>query len=382
MEKPLIVGVDIRDLKVAKTGTRTYLLELCNEFKKMQSSSIRFEFLDTSIPIYGGNNKLLKWVGHFQYQLWKQVALPLKALSKGCDIVFCTDNFVPLIHLGYKTIPVFHDAFFFETPDNYGKLWLWLYMKTALPAAKRSSFIVTPTVYSKKRIQHFTGIADDKLVVVVEGAHTANKMEPGDLDTLNLPIESKQYILHAGSFFKRKNIPALVRALAKLQRDGFENLKLVLAGPLPVNKAENDYQEVVRTIEEHNLTNHVVLTGYLTDEQLHLLYKHAMLYAFPSISEGFGLPVLEAFSHNVPVVVANNTCLPEVGGNAVFTFDPFNADEIAEVMKRILLDSNLRDEMILKGREQLKKYTWQKAAEQLVVIFKKAANYPLNTSIC
>lgn len=376
MAKPLIVGVDVRDLKIAKTGTRTYLLELCNEFKKMQSSSIRFEFLDTSLPIYKGNNKLLKWAGHFQYQLWKQLSLPLKARTKRCDIVFCTDNFVPLIHLGYKTIPVFHDAFFFETPENYGKLWLWLYMKTALPAAKRSPFIVTPTTYSKKRIQHFTGIADDKLAVVVEGAPTSILESVGKtgLNKLNLAIESKQYILHAGSFFKRKNIPILIKAFAKLKTEGFDRLKLVLAGPLPVNEAENDYREVVQTIQQHCLSKHVVLTGYLPDDQLQLLYKHAALYAFPSINEGFGLPVLEAFSHNVPVVVANNTCLPEVGGDAVLTFDPLNADEIADAMKKVLLDSDLRYEMTTKGQEQLKKYTWQKAAEQLVTLFKKAAN--------
>ncbi|MEN0056941.1 MAG: hypothetical protein AAGC65_24895, partial [Mucilaginibacter sp.] len=145
MAKPLTVAVDIRDLRLAKTGTRTYLEEVCKAFKKMESEQLHFHFLDTLFPVYTGNSKWLKLVEHARYQLWKQLFLPLKAWSKGCDIVFCTDNFVPLIHLGYQTIPVFHDAFFFETPDDYGKLWLWLYKKTAIPAARRSPFVVTPT---------------------------------------------------------------------------------------------------------------------------------------------------------------------------------------------------------------------------------------------
>ncbi|PJJ84077.1 glycosyltransferase family 4 protein [Mucilaginibacter auburnensis] len=374
MAKPLTIGVDVRDIKVAKTGTRTYLIEICREFKKLESETVKFKFLDTSLPIYGGGNKLLKWVGHFQYQFWKQISLPLKAWTNKCDVVFCTDNFVPIIHLGYTTVPVFHDAFFFENPENYGRLWLWLYMKTALPAAKRSPVIVTPTAYSKQRIHHFTGIAANKLVVVTEGAPVSIGNQNNDLKLLNLPVESRQYILHAGSFFKRKNLPALIAAFAKLKADGFGDLKLVLAGPTPVNKAENDYHEVINAINDYQLGDAVILTGYLPDEHLQILYKHALLYAFPSINEGFGLPVLEAFRNGVPVVVANNTCLPEVGGDAVLTFDPFNIEAIAAAMKEVLLDDILKKEMITKGHQQLKKFTWAGAAEQLVEIFKNAAN--------
>ena len=376
MAKPLTIGVDMRDLKVAKTGTRTYLLELCREFKQMQSPELKFEFIDTHLPIYTGNNKLLKWAEHVNYQLWKQVILPVKACGKRCDIVFCTDNFVPLVHLGYKTIPVFHDAFFFETPENYGKLWLWLYKKTALPAARRSPVIITPTAYSKKQLQHFTGIPAEQLAVVFEGArHQEKEYSEEDLEALELPISSKNYLMHAGSFFKRKNIPMLIQAFAKVKVEGYPDLKLVLAGPLPVNKAENDYREVIDAIEQYNLSNDLVLTGYLSDAHLQLLYKHALLYVFPSVNEGFGLPVLEAFSNDLPVVVANNTCLSEVGGDAVLSFDPFDSDAIATAIKNVLDDKDLREGMIEKGRERLKQFSWTQTAEQLVVIFKKAANY-------
>src|SRR6187402_1617718 len=105
MLKPLTIGVDIRDLQTAKTGTKTYLEEVCAQFKTLESDDIRFHFFDTSLQVYSGSNKILKWIEHIRYQLWKQLVLPIKAAVNRCDIVFCTDNFVPIIHLGYKTIP-------------------------------------------------------------------------------------------------------------------------------------------------------------------------------------------------------------------------------------------------------------------------------------
>ncbi|HEY8928014.1 MAG TPA: glycosyltransferase family 1 protein [Mucilaginibacter sp.] len=375
MPKPLTIAVDVRDLQTAKTGTRTYLEELCREFRKMESDELRFHFFDTSIPVYTGSNKLFKYLEHARYQLWKQLILPLKAFFKGCDIVFCTDNCVPLIHFGYETIPVFHDAFCFESPEAYGKLWLWLYMKTAVPAAKRSPYVVTPSEWSKKQIHHFTAISDKKLVVIYEGPKTmTGEAVAGDVASIlsKFGITPKNYLLHAGSMFKRKNIPALIEAFAQIKQPGYPELKLVLAGPTPANLADSDYKLMLNAIEKHSLQNDVVLTGYLSDKELGLLYQNALLYVFPSINEGFGIPILEAFKNDLPVLVANNTCLPEIGGDAVLQFNPFDVNEMVAKIQTALRDVDLRNEMIRKGRERLKLFSWQHTAQQLVAVFKKA----------
>ncbi len=373
MPKPLTIAVDVRDLRVAKTGTKTYLEEICKVFKELNDPSIQFCFLDTAIPVYTGNNKVFKLIEHSRYQLWKQLLLPLKAFLNKADIVFCTDNFVPLIHLGYKTIPVFHDAFFFETPENYGKLWLWLYKKTALPAAKKSAFIVTPTQWAKKQINHFTHISNDKLAVIYEGAKTLNTSKAVNTDDLfnSLQLSPGNYILHVGSMFKRKNIPALIQAFSQVKKADYPQLKLVLAGTLSINNLDSDHQLIMDTINTYQLSNVVVLTGYLADELIGKLYDNALLYVFPSINEGFGIPVLEAFSHNLPVLVANNTCLPEVGSNAVLKFDPFNINDIAAKIKLVLDDEEMRKDMIVKGQKRLKDFSWQQTALQLIEVFKK-----------
>ncbi|MDO3642696.1 glycosyltransferase family 1 protein [Mucilaginibacter sp. L3T2-6] len=374
MHKPLTIAVDIRDLRLAKTGTRTYLEELCREFKKMESAELRFHFLDTSLPVYNGQNKLLRYVEHARYQFWKQLILPIKAFFRRCDIVFCTDNCVPVMHLGYQTIPVFHDAFCFESPEAYGKLWLWLYMKTAVPAASRSRFVITPTEWSKKQIHHYTQIPNDKLEVIYEGPKYLNADEAANGDTMldKFSLKPQGYILHVGSMFKRKNIPALIEAFA-IAKQTSPTLKLVLAGPKPANEFDSDYRLIRDAIKKNNLSDEVVLTGYLSDSELAVIYQNALLYVFPSTNEGFGIPVLEAFKNNLPVLVANNTCLPEVGGDAVLQFDPFNVSDIADKINLVANDPELRSRMIDKGRQRLKLFSWQNTATQLINVFKKAA---------
>ena len=375
MTKPLTIGVDVRDLKVAKTGIKTYLEELCKEFKKMDGKDIQFHFLDTSIPIYTGRNKLLKWVEHARYQIWKQVVLPVKAWSKKCDIVFCVDNCVPFIHLGYKTIHSIHDAFCFESPEQYGKLWLWVYKNTTTPGARRCPYVITATSHGKKQIAHFMGIPTDKLIVVPDGpkriSYQKNVNEQVPI-TKSFNIMPSNYILHVGSMFKRKNIITLIYAFNKIKKTGYPDLKLVLAGPLPANKLENDQGLILDAIETNGLKSEVIITGYLTDQEVGQLYENALIYVFPSINEGFGLPILEAFEHNLPVLVADNTCLPEVGGDAVLTFNPFDLDDIFYAIKTVLDNPELQKEMILKGQKRLKDFSWQKTALQIVEVFKKA----------
>jgi len=367
MPKPLIIGVDIRDLRLARTGTRTYLEELVKEFKKMNGNGVQFHFLDTNFSVYTGNKKIFKLIEHARYQLWKQLILPIKAFSKNCNVVFCTDNFVPLIHLGYQTIPVFHDAFFFENPENYGRLWLWLYKKTAIPAAKRSLFVVTPTQYAKDRIAHYTGIAEKKLAVIYEGPKSLEDQDLGsETNTPDYP-----YLLHVGTLFKRKNIPALIDAFKLIKASGYPELKLLLAGSFPANSQESDRDLIVDTIEKSGLRDQVVLTGYLSDQELALLYKNALIYIFPSINEGFGIPILEAFKYNLPVLVASNTSLPEVGGDAVLQFDPFDVADMSVKIKSVLDDEQLREEMISKGQQRLAGFSWEKAATQLIELFRK-----------
>lgn len=373
MAKKIRIGLDIRDLRIAKTGAKTYLEEIYNQFKS-DKYDCEFTFFDTSIPVYTGRYKFLKLIEHIRFIIWKQIILPIRANFNKCDILFCTDYFVPFFTPGFKGVPVFYDAFFFEYSSHYNAQWLKLFKTFGVNAAKKAPLVITITEYSRNRIAHFTGIniqnikaihlAPKKMVV----AHLTFGYKP------NLKIPTSKFILHVGTLEKRKNLVRLIEAFNLLQKDGYQDYSLVLVGQPSPKTDMDDSHEIKEVIERLGLQSQVITAGYASDEDLAYFYKYAEMYVFPSINEGFGLPVLEAFHHHLPVIVADNTCLPEVGGDAVLCFDPFNVEDIYLKMKSVLDNPELKSELIRKGDERLTHFSWEKNAEELIEIFKAALN--------
>ena len=364
--KPIKVAVDIRDLRIAKTGVRTYTLELINEFNKYPAEQIQFIYPDTFLPVYTGRNKFLKLIEHLRYFTWKQLILPITAFAKGCDIIFCADFFVPYFSFGIKTVPMLHDAFFFEYPEHYNSIWLWLFRKLGVSAARRAAAIITPTNYTKNKIAQLSGIHIQKLVAIYEGPKTLQMPIDSFANTV-LP-EGQKYILHVGVLEKRKNLLNLLKAFLLLQQTNPE-LKLVLVGAPSPKTDMDDSDNITAFIDQNNLQGKVLITGYVPDAALASYYKNALMYVFPSINEGFGIPVLEAFSQQVPVLIANNSCLPEVAGDAAITFNPFDAEDIFEKIKMVAGDQQLRETLIARGNQRIKQFTWQHAAKQTVALF-------------
>ncbi|WP_316737853.1 glycosyltransferase family 1 protein [Pedobacter aquatilis] len=372
MAKTIVVGIDIRDLKIAKTGTKTYLEEVCRAFQK-ENTDFKFYFFDTIFPIYSGRNKFFKLVEHLRFFIWKQVTLPLLAVLRECDIVFCTDFFVPYLNFGYKTIPVFHDAFFWEYPEHYNKHWLKIFHKFGVEAAKKSAYVIAPTEYARERIAHYSGLGKDKIISIPEAPKTLSSNAALSTGALNL--KTTKYFLHIGTFEKRKNLYLLVEALHILHEQGFKDYSLVLCGQISPKNDMDGSTRLFDAITKYNLNDFVIMPGYVIDNDLSWYYQHAELYLFPSVNEGFGLPILEAFQHNLPVLVANNTCLPEVGGDAVITFDPYNAEDLAEKIIPLITNPDSRLRLIEKGKERLKKFSWEKTAIELIQVFKKAIHH-------
>lgn len=368
------LGIDVRDLKTSTTGQKTYLEEICNALIKESSQEIEICLLDTSIPIFKGNSKAIKILEQLNLHFWKQFILPIKAALHKCDIVFCTDYFVPYIHLGYKTAVVFHDAFFYEHKEHYHPIFIWLFKNIALPSAKRSSFIITPSLYAKKQIIHYyKSLPVQNIVTVYEGPKTLDQK----INSLNhaavlqnLSIGTKPYLLHVGVMNKRKNIPFLLKAFAKLINQGYD-YHLVLAGPLKTSVYISDQEQINNTIIALQLENRVRLTGYLTNEELAVLYSNAELYIFPSLNEGFGLPVLEAFQFDLPVLVANNSSLPEIGSDAVVSFDPYHEEDLIAKIKMLQEDPDFKQALIEKGQSRLSQFSWNNAAKEILALFSK-----------
>jgi glycosyltransferase involved in cell wall biosynthesis len=372
--KPIRVGVDIRDLRVAKTGQKTVWEELCKQFAHYKDSSIEFIFIDDRGSIPTGKKKWQIIWGHIRYQYWKQVLLPWKAWRNGCDIVFCGDYFVPLIQPGFRTIEIFHDAFFFEYPEHYHTLWRKLFHWIAMPGARKCSSIMVTTQYARQQVHQHTGIPLDKLIPIQPGPKTF----PAVAATVPAAIQdiiATPYILHVGVMEKRKNLPMLIKAFDLYCAQGDQQRRLILAGKGNGKKDSDDTLAIEAAIAQSPYKDRIICTGYLSDALVALLYQQADLYVFPSMNEGFGIPVLEAFHFQVPVLVANNTCLPEVGGDAVLAFDPTKPAALAALMNKVLQDKSLQQEMIKKGSERLKDFSWEVAAQKLIALFKQTVSH-------
>ncbi len=352
-----IIGVDIRDLKIAKTGARIYLQELLRNWK--DDDKVRFVKLDNGLPVYTGSNKFLKAFEHLRFFCWKQIQLPLLAKLRGCDYIFCSDFFVPMFPLGVRTIPVLHDAFFWEFPEHYNSIWLRLFHAVGVPAMHKAHVVIVPSEHTRRQVMKFTQLPAQKIVVVHEGArpfpHVTGASSPF----------ASPYLFHLGVLEKRKNLPRLITAFAKLA-EKHPDLLLVLAGGVSNKQNLNDLPAIESAIQKHGLQDKVKLMGRVSDEQAAILFSHALAYVFPSYNEGFGLPVLEAFRFGIPVAVANNSALPEVGGEAVLTFDPYSEDAIFDALFQLVEDDLLRQSLVAKGHERLKEFSWQKAAGEIV----------------
>jgi glycosyltransferase involved in cell wall biosynthesis len=226
--------------------------------------------------------------------------------------------------------------------------------------AKKSQAIITPTEFVKSDVSSYTGIPLDKITVTLEAGDPITAA-PEPIEGLG----NNPFIMYVGRPSPHKNLPRLIEAF-KLLKQTHPDLQLVLAG-----KKDTLYEQIEAVVKEQG-TPDVIFTGFISEGQLRWLYEHCAAYVFPSLSEGFGLPPLEAMHHNAPVVSSNATCLPEVYGGAAHYFDPLDISDIARRIAEVLDNHGLREELIAKGHEQLKKYSWRRMAEQTVAVYNKA----------
>jgi glycosyltransferase involved in cell wall biosynthesis len=376
-QKKRIIGIDTRDLKIAKTGAHTYLSELCKTIQNSRED-LQFEyvFLDTRLPIYTGTNKIGKLWEQLNYLIWKQITLPIKAWQKGCSLVFCTDYFVPYMHLGFTTVPVFHDAFIWEYPTHYNRYWLYLFKTFGVSAAKKASAVVTVTSYAKDQIAKYSGIDAAKIIPIHIGPKSSITEPQQNTATNNYEhLLNKKYILHVGTIEKRKNLATLITAFEGLLQNNPQEIYLVIVGQKSNKPTLQDDAIFEMVATSTLLKERVVFTGYLSDSETAILYKHAALYVFPSINEGFGIPILEAFAHRVPVLVSNNSCLPEVAGNAAICFDPYNTVALSTLIAQTLNDPALIQSLQQRGTERLTHFCWRKTLDALEAVFERSIDY-------
>ncbi|SNS41922.1 Glycosyltransferase involved in cell wall bisynthesis [Belliella buryatensis] len=351
------VGFDSRDLFFAQTGTKTFSEELIKEIQ--QDPTVELVLLSPK-NAKAPSSLWSKALAHFQFIIWKLWTLPRKAQQAKVDYLICPDYVAPFLFLGkVKTLPVFHGCNIWEIPQNYNTIWRWYFSALARGGEKKAHRVLTVSQFSKSKLIDVLGIADSKIKVIPIGAKA---IQNSVNNATQRPIKN-EYLLHIGVLDKRKNLPRLIRAFALLDDS---SIHLILGGGRPSKIFNDSYPEIQATIKELGLEKRVHLTGYLKDEMLAHYYQHAKAYVFPSTYEGFGIPVLEAFQHGLPLAASNISSLPEVVGEGGLLFDPYNIQEMAYQIEALFsMGESELSTMKEKQEKLLSWYNWSNSWKEI-----------------
>lgn len=298
---------------------------------------------------------------HKEFSFDEQLGFKKQLDNLRTDLVHFAMVQQPILYHG-KVVTTIHDLTTarFTNPDKNPAIFKakqQVYKQVIKRAARKSNAIITPSEFVKNDLIDFTGIAADKVTVTYEAADKITD-SPAPLPDL----QNKQFIMYVGRPTPHKNLERLLEAFALL-RAQHPSLYLVLAG-----KKDANYRRIESLVHERQLEQ-VVFTDFVSEGQLRWLYEQCAAYVFPSLSEGFGLPGLEAMVHGAPVVSSNATCLPEIYGDAAHYFDPTNVQAMSDAINEVVTDKDLRARLITTGKKQADGYSWQRLAEQTLQIY-------------
>ncbi len=301
---------------------------------------------------------------HKEFTFAEQLGLLKQVRGLKVDLVHFTFAQQPVWYKG-KVVTTIHDltTLRFDNPDKNAlvfRLKQRAYSYVVKRVARKSAQLIVPSQFVKDDVVSSCGVSPDKITVTYEAADLI-----GDTAQPLSELEGKPFIMYVGRPTPHKNLERLVEAFASL-KGRHPELRLVLAG-----KKDANYRRVEASVQRKGIDN-VVFTDFVSEGQLRWLYEQTSAYVFPSLSEGFGLPGLEAMLHGAPVISSNATCLPEIYGDAAHYFDPLDVQAMADAINEVLTDKSLRASLVEKGKAQAAKYSWQRMAEQTLDVYKKA----------
>jgi glycosyltransferase involved in cell wall biosynthesis len=280
--------------------------------------------------------------------------------GRGGEIYHGTGNMAPKFKK-IKTVLTIHHYYPVEGPLtpadlNWREKFYFRCTDYSIPVA---DFIITDSASTKSEIMRRFNLKETSVSVIY----------PGEPDPAYRPLEKKEsgkYILFVGPINERKNLGGLLKAFSILVRKGIQH-RLVITGT-----GKETYINLIKKLcSELKIQDRIVFTGKISPQEMVHFYNNAEFLVYPSLYEGFGYPPLEAMACGCPVAASNATSIPEIVGDAAVLFDPYNAEEMARVIENLSRDSDLRQELIKKSFEQVKKFSWEKTAKETLQVYKR-----------
>lgn len=377
----MIIGVDGNEANVEKkVGVSVYTLKLLNYFSKKANADNQFIIYLKNPP----RSDLPKENNYFRYQVikgnffWSQFFLPLNLyLKKKINLFFSPAHYAPRFS-PVPTVVTIHDLSFFYYPQEFLKKDFYQLKNWTRYSVEKANKVIAVSKTTKKDLIKFYHLPEEKIVVIYNGYEKELKIPACKTGRQSSNLKNKiknfkmnkPYILFVGTIQPRKNILTLIKAFSLLLNEK-PQFSLVLVG-----KKGWLYQKMFAEIESNYsllLKNQkIVFLDYVDDQLLTLLYQNAFAFVLPSFYEGFGIPLLEAMSFNCPVISSFSSSLPEIGADACLYFDPHSPFDLKEKMLELVNNPELKKELIKKGKERIKFFSWEKCGQETLQLLTRS----------
>ncbi|MFH0936728.1 MAG: glycosyltransferase family 1 protein [Candidatus Daviesbacteria bacterium] len=408
----MIIGFDASRAFISnRSGTENYSYQLLINLARLDQTNNYHIFLRPPTTLESAK-ATFSWPSNFKLILlpyprfWTQFGLAKQTFIDPLDVLFIPAHTVPLIRKpGLKTVMTVHDLGAEFLPQAHQvKQRLYLKMMTDFQL-KSATHLIAVSKSTKKDIIQKVGVPEKNISVIYEGYNQELFKAKPDRDNTILKqfeLEKNNYFLFVGTIQPRKNLVRVIEAYAiflgvtgaSVRGDAEESSQASTAyspkanEDAPETPKRQDPSHIVPQLvlvgskgwlsdeiyelpKKLGIQNKVKLLGYVPDEKLPVLYSNALAFVFPSLYEGFGLPILEAFASSCPVLTSNTSSLPEVAGKAALLVNPESVEEIAHGMEKIM-DQKLRTKLIQEGKKQLQKFSWEKCARETLKILENA----------
>lgn len=369
------IGIEVQRLfRQKKFGIETSSLELIKALRDIEPKHeyVVFAKDDTDRAcLTASDNVKIKTIGGRMFADFEQFFLPLAVKREQVDLLHCTGNTAPFF-CSVPLVQTLHDVIFMDTipsGDTFYQQFGNLYRRKLVPlVTPRSQAIITVSHYERERIVQRLGIKREKIHVIYNGLneihfnrHASQEKRQQVRAKYQLPPE---FILFLGNQTTRKNPARVIEAYAKYAAATSSPLPLVTPG-LTRSFITHRLRQLDLPFDEERY----ITPGYIADVDLPVLYALSKLFLFPSLSEGFGMPLIEAMACGSPVISSDTSCLPEIAGNAAVLVNPLKADELAAAIVSLSSNDDLRRKKIEAGYFNAKRFSWNRAAESVLTIY-------------
>ncbi len=362
------IAIDVRKLR--DYGIGTYVRNLLRHLARIDRTTeyvLLCRPVDVQLPRELGDNFRAVPERAGAYSFREQISVPLDLRREGIDL-FHAPHYVlpPLVRC--KSVVTIHDCIHLRFPQYLPNQFAYAYARSSLwIATPRSSRILTVSEASKRDILRYFRVPHSKIDVIYNALDERFGEAPA-ADEMRQVRERYQlndpFVLYAGNIRPHKNLERLIEAFHTLRKGGLDHVQLLIIGD-EISK----YATLRRAVHRHKLHKHVRFFGFVPDKTLACLYRLASVFVFPSLYEGFGLPPLEAMASGTPVVTSNVSSLPEVVGDAALLIDPYDANAIADAMRRVLTDSALAAGMRERGLARVGHFSWDRSVRRVREIY-------------